>query len=216
MVVGIRQTSRATSTVMVIGEPCPAVLMLYNENGSRVMHTIKKMMVNAASRMFRAISLGVFWRLAPSTRLIMRSRKPSPGLAVTFTTNQSERMRVPPVTALRSPPDSRMTGADSPVTADSSTEAIPSTISPSAARISPASTRNRSPCRNVAEEVMVYLPGRSPLAGRWAIFLALVSLRVRRKASAWALPRPSARASEKLANKTVNHSHRQTQPMNQG
>jgi hypothetical protein len=31
----------------------------------------------------------------------------------------------------RSPPDSRMTGADSPVMADSSTEATPSTISPS-------------------------------------------------------------------------------------
>ena len=38
-------------------------------------------MVKPASRMFSAISLGVFWRLAPSTRLIMRSRKPSPGSA---------------------------------------------------------------------------------------------------------------------------------------
>ncbi|RNL73302.1 hypothetical protein [Streptomyces sp. I6] len=34
---------------------------------------------------------------------------------------------VPPVTAERSPPDSRMTGADSPVIADSSTDATPST-----------------------------------------------------------------------------------------
>ena len=33
---------------------------------------------------------------------------------------------MPPVTAERSPPDSRMTGADSPVIADSSTEAMPS------------------------------------------------------------------------------------------
>ena len=41
--------------------------------------------------------------------------------------------RVPPVTALRSPPLSRTTGADSPVMADSSTVAMPSTISPSAA-----------------------------------------------------------------------------------
>ncbi len=32
---------------------------------------------------------------------------------------------MPPVTALRSPPDSRTTGADSPVIADSSTEAMP-------------------------------------------------------------------------------------------
>jgi hypothetical protein len=48
--------------------------------------------------------------------------------------------RVPPVTAERSPPDSRMTGADSPVIADSSTEAMPSMTSPSPGMISPAST----------------------------------------------------------------------------
>ena len=89
-------------------------------------------MVIAASRMVSAISLGVFRRFAPSTMLIIRSRKVSPGLAVTRTMSQSERTRVPPVTALRSPPLSRMTGALSPVTALSSTEAIPSTTSPSA------------------------------------------------------------------------------------
>ena len=32
-------------------------------------------MVSTASRMVSAISLGVFWRLAPSTRAIIRSRK---------------------------------------------------------------------------------------------------------------------------------------------
>ncbi len=47
------------------------------------------------------------------------------------TMSQSESTRVPPVTALRSPPLSRMTGALSPVMALSSTEATPSTISPS-------------------------------------------------------------------------------------
>ena len=82
--------------------------------------------------MFRAISFGVFWRSAPSTSAIMRSRKLSPGTAVTRTTIWSERTRVPPVTAERSPPDSRITGADSPVIADSSTLAIPSITSPSA------------------------------------------------------------------------------------
>ena len=51
---------------------------------------------------------------------------------------QSESTRVPPVTADRSPPDSRMTGADSPVIADSSTEATPSMISPSPGMNSPA------------------------------------------------------------------------------
>ena len=54
-----------------------------------------------------------------------------PGSAVMRTTISSDSTRVPPVTAERSPPDSRMTGADSPVMADSSTLAMPSTTSPS-------------------------------------------------------------------------------------
>ena len=45
----------------------------------------------------------------------------------------------------RSPPDSRITGADSPVIAASLTEATPSTISPSDGIVSPASTRTTSP-----------------------------------------------------------------------
>ena len=52
----------------------------------------------------------------------MRSRKLSPGSAVMRMMSQSERTRVPPVTAERSPPDSRMTGALSPVIALSSTQ----------------------------------------------------------------------------------------------
>ena len=40
------------------------------------------MMVSAASRMFSAISFGVFCRLAPSTRAIIRSMKVSPGFWV--------------------------------------------------------------------------------------------------------------------------------------
>ena len=69
--------------------------------------------------MFSAISFGVFWRLAPSTSAMIRSTNVSPGFEVMLTTMRSESTRVPPVTALRSPPDSRMTGADSPVMADS-------------------------------------------------------------------------------------------------
>jgi hypothetical protein len=88
-------------------------------------------MVSAASKMSSAISFGVFLRLAPSTIEIMRSRKVSPGSAVTRTTSQSLSTVVPPVTALRSPPLSRMTGALSPVMALSLTEATPSTTSPS-------------------------------------------------------------------------------------
>ena len=79
----------------------------------------------------------------------MRSRKLAPGSWVMRTTMRSESTLVPPVTALRSPPDSRMTGADSPVMADSSTEATPSTTSPSPGIRSPASQTTRSPGRSV-------------------------------------------------------------------
>ena len=44
--------------------------------------------------------------------------------------------------------------------------------------------------------------------------LAIVSARVLRRAAACALPRPSAMASAKLANRTVNHSHAATSPAN--
>ncbi len=43
-------------------------------------HTIRKMIVNFASRIDSAISFGVFCRSAPSTSAIMRSRNDSPGL----------------------------------------------------------------------------------------------------------------------------------------
>ena len=52
---------------------------------------------------------------------------------------------MPPVTAERSPPASRITGADSPVMAASFTEATPSMTSPSEGMMSPASTRTMSP-----------------------------------------------------------------------
>ena len=104
-----------------------------------------------------------------------------------------------------------MTGAHSPVTALSSTEAMPSTISPSAGMMSLASTRNRSSLRRDDGDDQV-TPWRRAAAAR--SFLAWVSLRVRRRASAWALPRPSATASAKLANSTVNHSQSATAPMN--
>ena len=58
---------------------------------------------------------------------------------------QSDSTCVPPVTAERSPPDSRMTGADSPVIAASLTEAMPSITSPSDGMVSPASTSTTSP-----------------------------------------------------------------------
>ena len=156
------------------------------------------MIVSAASRIVSAISFGVFCRLAPSTRLIIRSRNVWPRSAVIRTTIRSESTLVPPVTADRSPPDSRMTGADSPVIADSSIDATPSMISPSEGMTSPASHTTRSP--------LARLGGRDPLLGpvRGRSRRASVSVRIRRSVSACALPRPSATASAKLANSTVS------------
>ena len=96
----------------------------------------------------------------------MRSKKDSPGLAVMRTTMRSDNTFVPPVTAERSPPLSRMTGADSPVMADSSTEAMPSMTSPSPGMISPASTTTTSPLRKVEAEI---LSSRFPLVNRRAV-----------------------------------------------
>ena len=65
---------------------------------------------------------------------------------------QSDSTCVPPVTAERSPPDSRMTGADSPVIAASLTEAMPSMTSPSDGMMSPASTSTTSPTFRLVPE----------------------------------------------------------------
>ena len=107
---------------------------------------------------------------------------------------------MPPVTALRSPPASRMTGADSPVMALSSTEAAPSMTSPSAGMVSPARTSTMSPFFSWDEGHS----HPSSLRSAEGILRALTSLFEARRASAWALPRPSAMASAKFANKTVN------------
>src|SRR5882757_5331067 len=160
------------------------------------------MMVRPASRILSAISFGVFCRSAPSTSLIMRSMKVDPWAAVMRTRIQSDSTCVPPVTAERSPPDSRITGADSPVIAASLTEATPSITSPSDGMLSPASTRTISPTLSA-------VPGTSrKVLSEPVSSLAWLSVRVFFSDSACALPRPSATASAKLANSTVNHSHR--------
>ncbi len=160
-------------------------------------------MVSATSRMVSAISLGVFWRLALSTIAIMRSRKVSPGLTVTRTTSQSDSTRVPPVTAEKSPPDSRITGADSPVIALSSTEATPSITSPSAGITSLGLDQHH---------VALAQLGRFDRDATWRRTSARAASWPRspssgsRSDAACALLRPSASASAKLANSTVNHS----------
>jgi hypothetical protein len=138
----------------------------------------RKMMVSPLSRIVRAISLGVFCRLAPSTSAIMRSRKVLPCSAVMRTTMRSLSTRVPPVTALRSPPLSRITGADSPVMADSSTLAMPSTTSPSPGMTSPASQTTRSPTAQVGGRHLLLLAAAvAPISRR-----ATISVRARRSA----------------------------------
>src|SRR5882724_13315593 len=168
------------------------------------------MIVRPANKMLSAISFGVFWREAPSTSLIMRSRKVSPGFDVMRTLISSDRTRVPPVTAERSPPDSRMTGADSPVIADSSTEATPSMTSPSPGITSPGVHTTTSPDRRLLDATISILRMSAGLRSR----LAWVCRRVRRSSSAWALPRPSAIASAKFANRTVNQSQSASWRMN--
>ena len=157
-------------------------------------------MVRLASRMFSAISFGVFCRTEPSTRAIIRSTNVWPGSVVILMTTRSESTMVPPVTEDRSPPDSRTTGADSPVIADSLTLATPSTMSPSPGMMSPASQTTRSPTLRSDAATRVSLPWASS-------FRAIAVSRVARSVAAWALPRPSATASARLANSTVSHSH---------
>src|SRR5437660_311867 len=168
-------------------------------NGWSVTTASRKMMVRPASRMLSAISLGVFCRSAPSTKAIILSRKVSPGFDVMRTLITSESTRVPPVTADRSPPASRITGADSPVMADSSTEATPSVSSPSPGTRSLQVSITRSPDRSFALGTVSIEPFGSKR-------LATVSDLALRSVSACALPRPSAMASAKFANSTVNQS----------
>jgi hypothetical protein len=100
-----------------------------------------------------------------------------------------------------------MTGADSPVIADSSTEAMPSTTSPSLGMKSPVSTSTTSPGRRSGASTSSNRPFRSkrPVESS-SSRLPCVSVRARRRVAACALPRPSAIASAKLANSTVNQS----------
>ena len=140
----------------------------------------------------------------------MRSRNASPGLAVTSTMIQSESTWVPPVTELRSPPASRMTGALSPVMAASFTEATPSMMVPSAGMWSLASTSTTSPFLSWMADTTSKPPWRFGCLSR----LASRSRRALRSEAACALPRPSAMASAKFANSTVNHSQTDTQKMN--
>ena len=169
------------------------------------------MIVRPDSRIVSAISFGVFWREAPSTSAIIRSRKVSPGFAVIRMMSWSDSTLVPPVTAERSPPDSRMTGADSPVIADSSTDATPSIdLAVSRDHVARSADHDVAARRTLDATVSTLAGIRRVSRSR----LAWVCRRVLRSSSAWALPRPSAIASAKFANSTVNQSHSASCRMN--
>ena len=159
--------------------------------------------------MLSAISFGVFCRRAPSTIAIIRSRNDSPGLTPTRTTSQSESTRVPPVTEAKSPPASRMTGADSPVIALSSTEATPSMTSPSSGTTSPASISTTTPFFSSSASCGCH---DAPCFGALST-LATTFFFMPRRLAVCALLRPSASASAKLAKRTVNQSQTATARM---
>ena len=197
MVVGISVISSAASTGTQGG--CPFQLA----SPTSVATAIRKMIVMPASRMSSAISFGVFCRDAPSTSAIMRSRKVEPGAAVMRTTSQSETTSVPPVTALRSPPLSRMTGADFAghgglVHAGDALDR-PRRRRGSGRRPRPAPRR---PPAGRSRRAAATGCGRRGGPGAWPAS----SVRARRRLSACARPRPSATASAKVAKSTVSQS----------
>ena len=161
--------------------------------------------VRPASRMSSAISFGVFWRLAPSTIAIMRSRKVSPGLAVISHDDPvGEHARAAghrgAVAAALADHGRGFTGDRA-----SSTDATPS-IDLAIGREStrpPRPARGRRAAAAMAGTLSI---GRSRSADSVAAAWRGVRLRCARSVSACALPRPSAMASAKLANSTVNHS----------
>ena len=161
-----------------------------------------KIMLRPIRRILSAISFGVFCRSAPSTSLIMRSINVEPCAAVMRTRIQSESTCVPPVTADLSPPNSRMTGANSPVIAASLTEATPSMISPVRRNYVTGLDQN-----DVADLQIGAGNELEVLGSRGSKQLGLRLRALLPEQIGLRLPRPSATASAKFANSTVNQSH---------
>ncbi len=144
IVVGIRQTSRAMR--MISGCSCPSSRRAVERCDRDQEHDRERGEQHGERDLVRRALAGgaLDERDHPVDERVAR-------LEVMRTTIRSDSTFVPPVTALRSPPDSRITGADSPVTADSSTLATPSITSPSLGITSPASQTTWSPsCRSAA------------------------------------------------------------------
>ena len=152
--------------------------------------------VKAANKIVSAISLGVFCLCCTFNQCDHFIKKVSPGSVVTFTFILSDNTFVPPVTEDLSPPASRMTGADSPVIADSSIVAIPSMISPSIGYHITCFTNKHIAFRNCDEGTIFISSTYISPTGK--IFFAGVSCLAFLRLSACALPRASANASGKI------------------
>ena len=158
------------------------------------------MIVSPASRMLRAISLGVFCRLAPSTRAIMRSRKVSPGFE--RDAHDDPVGQHPGAAGDRRAVAARLADDRGRLAGDGRLVDRGDALDDLAVAGDDLARPRRRTGRRPAAALDGLLDRRRPaLRTR-----AMVSERVLRRVSAWALPRPSAMASAKLANSTVNHS----------
>ena len=122
--------------------------------------------------------------------------KVSPGFVVIFAVNVSLTRREPPI---RESPGAFLTGADSPVTRDSSTIAIPSITSASRGTMSPASIRTRSSFLSSVDFTLTMVLVQPSVI----IFLLSTSLSIFRRLPAVLFACCSASASESVLNQTV-------------
>ena len=156
--------------------------------------------VAVTSNIDKAISCGARERPVPSEIVTIGSKNPS--RLLTRTTSQSESICVPQRTNEQAGPVARSTGADSPVTAASLTEAAPSITVPSAGMMSFASTSTTSPRRNVSASTRRYSLRFVP-SSRFACTFPAID----RSVAARALAHSTTIDSAKFANRTLNHSH---------
>ena len=128
-------------------------------------------------------SMGALELVASSTRRMMPASVVSSPTAVASTTIQPLALTVAPVTR---EPALFSAGRGSPVMADSSTSAEPSTTTPSTGTVSPARTTTRSPTRTSAVATSTSAPSRTTLARLGARSTSLLIASV-----VWALERCS-------------------------
>ena len=183
-------------------------------SGCSVATASTKMIVSAASRMFSAISFGVFCRFAPSTRAIIRSMKLSPGLLRDLDDDPVRQHlgaagHRAAVAARLADHRRRLTGDGRLVDARDALDHVAVAGHDLAGLddhvVALLQLRGGRPI-SISVGSMAEAPppavGVQPTSRR-----AMVSRLARRSVSAWAFPRPSATASARLAKMTVSQSH---------